>query len=100
MVRQHYGFLVLYKVKSRDLAPLDTRLDQVFLAVMLVVPPFHRFFIHHPEELGVPFSFPRAETGMWVAVGAVCAVYAGRQWVRAARGVPGGLPKFLLLGVR
>ena len=98
VVRQHYGFLVLYKVKSRDLAPEDNRLDQLFLAVMLFVPPFHRFFIHHPEELGVAFSFPRAEVGMWVAVGAVCAVYAGRQWVRWRAGTPGGLPKFLLLG--
>jgi hypothetical protein len=98
VVKQHYGFMVLYKVKSRDLAPVDNRLDQLFLAVMLFVPPFHRFFVHHPEELGVPFSFPRAEVGMWVAVGTVCAVYAARQWVRWRDGSPGGLPKFLLLG--
>ena len=29
---------------------------------MLVFPPFHRFFIHHPEELGLPFSLARFET--------------------------------------
>ncbi len=98
VVKQHYGFMVLYKVKSRDLAPIDNRLDQLFLAVLLVVPPFHRFFIHHPEELRVPFSFPSAETGMWVAVAAVCVVYAARQWVRWRAGSPGSLPKFLLLG--
>ena len=60
VIRQHYGFMVLYKVKSRDLRPVDNLLDRVFLGVMLVFPPFHRFFIHHPEELGLPFRFARA----------------------------------------
>ena len=31
VIRQHYGFLVLYKVKNRDLLPLDNRLDRLFL---------------------------------------------------------------------
>ena len=56
VIRQHYGFMVLYKVKNRDLRPLDNLLDRVFLGVMLVFPPFHRFFIHHPEELGIAHS--------------------------------------------
>src|SRR5512133_3749730 len=42
VVRQHYGFLVLYKVKNRDLAPRDNLLDRLFLGVMLIAPPFHR----------------------------------------------------------
>ena len=58
VIRQHYGFMVLYKVKNRDLRPIDNTLDRVFLGVTTILPPFHRFFIHHPEELGVPFSFP------------------------------------------
>ncbi|HTS27876.1 MAG TPA: hypothetical protein VMH81_18505 [Bryobacteraceae bacterium] len=98
VVRQHYGFMVLYKVKSRDFAKVDNWLDQIFLGVMLTVPPFHRFFVHHPEELGVPFSFPRVETGIWVLVAAVCVVYAARQWVRWRAGSPGAIPKYLLLG--
>src|ERR1041385_5290957 len=61
VVRQHYGFLVMYRVKNHDTAPADQTLDRVFLGVMLLFPPFHRFFIHHPEELGVPFSFARWE---------------------------------------
>ena len=28
VIRQHYGFLVLYKVKNRDLLPLDNKLDR------------------------------------------------------------------------
>ena len=31
VIRQHYGFLVLYKVKNRDLLPLDNTLDRLFL---------------------------------------------------------------------
>ena len=50
---------MLYKVKNRDLLPLDNRLDRLFLFVMLIFPPFHRFFIHHPEEIGIKLSFAR-----------------------------------------
>ena len=94
VIRQHYGFLVLYKVKNHDLAPLDNTLDRVFLGVTMVLPPFHRFFIHHPEELGIPFSFPRAEVPMWILLGVTVAVYLGRQVWRGG----GDLPKYLLLG--
>ncbi len=31
VVKQHYGFMVLYKVKNRDLARLDNNLDRLFL---------------------------------------------------------------------
>ena len=75
----------------------DNRLDQLFLGIMLFVPPFHRFFIHHPEELGIPFSFPRAETGIWILTGAVCVLYLARQWTRFRTGVPANWPKYLLL---
>lgn len=97
VVRQHYGFMVLYKVKGRDVAAIDNRLDRLFLAVMLFAPPFHRFFIHHPEELGVPFSFPRAEMGLWAIVGSVAVVYGVRQWMRWRIGTLGALGKYLLL---
>jgi len=98
VVRQHYGFMVLYKVKNRDLAPADNLLDRVFLGVMTVLPPFHRFFIHHPDELGIPFSFPRLETPLWALLAATVVVYGGRQWQRWRRGDRVDAPKFLLLG--
>src|SRR5436305_8505842 len=98
VLRQHYGFMVLYKVKNRDLGRVDNLLDRGFLAIMLVLPPFHRFFIHHPEELGLHFSFPRLETPMWILLGVTCAVYAGRQWQRWRAGDRVDLPKMLLLG--
>jgi hypothetical protein len=96
VIRQHYGFMVLYKVKNRDLARVDNFLDRWFLGVMTVFPPFHRFFIHHPEELRSPISFPRLEPFLWALVAATVVVYAGRQVVRVRRGDPVNLPKFLL----
>jgi hypothetical protein len=97
VIRQHYGFLVLYKVKNRDLHSLDNLLDRAFLGLMLVFPPFHRFFIHHPEELGLPFSLARFETAAWVIVGLTAAVYVVRQIARIASREPLNRPKYLLL---
>lgn len=96
VVRQHYGFMVLYKVKNRDLAKLDNFLDRWFLGVMTVFPPFHRFFIHHPEELRSPISFPWLEPYLWALVAVTVVVYVGRQAVRLRAGDPVNLPKFLL----
>ncbi len=93
VVRQHYGFMVLYKVKNGDLEPRDNALDRAFLGVMLIAPPFHRFFIHHPEELGLKFSLAAAEPLMWVVVAVTGALWLARQ----ARG-PRNVPKLLLLG--
>jgi hypothetical protein len=98
VIRQHYGFMVLYKVKNRDLRPLDNALDRIFLGVTTILPPFHRFFIHHPEELGVPFSFPWLETPMWVLLAATCAAWVVRQAQRWRAGDPVNAPKYLLLG--
>lgn len=96
VIRQHYGFMVLYKVKNHDLQPLDNTLDRLFLGVMTVLPPFHRFFIHHPEELGLPFSFPRLDGPVWAVVALSAAAYAARQWRRYRAGHSVNLPKFLL----
>jgi hypothetical protein len=98
VIRQHYGFMVLYKLKARDLGLFDNTLDRVFLGVMTVFPPLHRFFVHHPEELGVHFSLARFETPLWGIVVATCAVYAGRQWMRWRGGNPPPMTKMLLLG--
>ena len=98
VVRQHYGFMVLYKVKNRDLKPWDNRLDRLFLGVMMIAPPFYRFLIRHPRELGLPGGLPFLEVPLWAAVGAMAAVYAIRQGLRWRAGDPFNLPKFLLLG--
>jgi len=96
VMRQHYGFLVLYKVKNHDLRPIDNHLDRMFLGVMLIFPPFLRFFIRHPKELGLPFSLARYETAAWVAVGVTVGIYLARQIVRMANREPWNGPKYLL----
>jgi hypothetical protein len=96
VIRQHYGFLVLYKVKNRDLLPLDNTLDRLFLFVMMIFPPFHRFFIHHPEELGVKLAFPQLEPFFWIVVAATAAAWLARQATRLAGRFPIDLPKCLL----
>ena len=96
VVRQHYGFMMLYKVKGRDLRPLDNRLDQLFLSVMLVFPPLDRFFIRHPEELGLHLSLQRWEPLLWGMVAATVAVYLARQWMRWRSGDAANVPKHLL----
>jgi len=98
VIRQHYGFMVLYKVKNRDLGRFDSVLDRVFLGVMMVYPPFHRFFIHHPDELGMHFSFPWLEVPLEVVVAATMIVYLLRQFVRRRAGERADVPKYLLLG--
>ncbi|HUA63617.1 MAG TPA: hypothetical protein VML19_32980 [Verrucomicrobiae bacterium] len=103
VIRQHYGFMVLYKVKNRDLQPGDNRLDRLFLGVALVFPPFHRFLIHHPAEIGVPSRMaldraaPVVEPMLWVLVGAVAVMWIARQVIRQRRGDAVDLPKLLLL---
>ncbi len=96
VIRQHYGFMVLYKVKNRDLRPLDNTLDRLFLGVMLVFPPFQRFFIRHPRELGLPFSLAGWEPVAWTVVAVTVSLYLARQIVRARAGDPIDTPKYLL----
>jgi hypothetical protein len=99
VIKQHYGFMVLYKVKNGDLARLDNRLDKLFLAVMTIFPPFRRFFLESPRELGLPFAPLRAwALPSWSIVVAVAAVYFARQFIRWRVGDRPDLPKLLLLG--
>jgi hypothetical protein len=98
VIRQHYGFMVLYKVKNRDLARADNFCDRLLLGVTTVLPVFHRFFVHHPEELGLPFSFPRLDPALWTLLALTLALWAGRQAQRWRAGDRIDVPKFLLLG--
>ena len=104
VIRQHYGFMVLYKVKNRDLSRTDNFLDRLFLGVALIFPPFHRFFIHHPDELGAPRAIaldrvaPVVEPVLWGVVIVTAAIWIARQVARYRAGEPANLPKLLLLG--
>ena len=55
---------------------------------MMVFPPFHRFFLHHPEELGLHVSLARWEAPLWVLIAATAGVYlagSGCACVRVSR---------------
>jgi hypothetical protein len=104
VARQHYGFAMLYKVKNRDLDPADNRLDKLFLAAMLGAPPFLRFFVYHPEELGLPSgaALSRLIPGSELVVAGLAVAVAGcfvqRQVMRWRLGLPLNVPKLLLMG--
>src|ERR687890_2790014 len=50
LVKQHYGFMVLYKKKNADLATVDNALDRAFLLAAFTY-PFVRFVAEDPEAM-------------------------------------------------
>ena len=50
LVKQHYGFMVLYKKKNNDLAPVDNALDRVFLMFAFNY-PFVQFIASDPSAM-------------------------------------------------
>jgi hypothetical protein len=102
VARQHYGFLMLYRIKHRE-DPRTQALDHRFLMAMLIAPPLHRFFIHHPEELGLPKRLalasiaPWAEAVLWLVLAWLAVRYAVQLHTQAAAGHALNRPKLLLL---
>src|ERR1051325_10695195 len=101
LVKQHYGFMVLYKKKNNDLAPLDNALDRVFLLLAFTY-PFVAFVAGDPEAMArVPAPL---HTGIGTLAGALLAAtlilalaWIGRQVQRALRAEPLNVPKYLPL---
>jgi hypothetical protein len=50
LVKQHYGFMVLYKKKNGDLAPVDNALDRLLLLFAFNY-PFVAFIAQDPEAM-------------------------------------------------
>src|SRR6185436_11212300 len=50
LVKQHYGFMVLYKKKNADLAPIDNALDRLLL-IFAFNYPFVAFIAQDPEAM-------------------------------------------------
>src|SRR5229473_3864611 len=50
LVKQHYGFMVLYKKKNNDLAPVDNALDRLLLLFAFNY-PFVAFIAQDPEAI-------------------------------------------------
>lgn len=101
LVKQHYGFMVLYKKKNADLAPLDNALDRLLLLFALTY-PFVAFVAHDPQALArVPASVAGGlvylETVLLAATVCVALLWTLRQAQRVLQRQPLDVPKYLLL---
>jgi len=101
LVKQHYGFMVLYKKKNADLAPVDNALDRLFILLALTY-PFVAFVARDAEAMArVPAQLAGGisylETVLLAATVCVALVWAARQVQRAVGRQPLDVPKYLLL---
>lgn len=101
LVKQHYGFMVLYKKKNGDLAPVDNALDRLFLLFAFNY-PFVAFIAQDPEAMArVPPGLQSRVNGLvtFLLAGTIIlgVVWVGRQVQRAIVGLPLNVPKYLLL---
>jgi hypothetical protein len=102
LVKQHYGFMVLYKKKNHDLAPLDNALDRVLLLLAFTA-PFVAFVASDAEAMERVPAQLRAGFGalsnvLLIATIVVAVLWVARQIQRALSGLALDVPKYLLLG--
>jgi hypothetical protein len=101
LVKQHYGFMVLYKKKNGDLARVDNVLDRLLLLFAFNY-PFFEFIARDPEAMArVPALLRGGANGFakLLLAGTILTfvVWIGRQVQRALTGEPLNVPKYLLL---
>jgi len=101
LVKQHYGFMVLYKKKNGDLAPIDNALDRLLLLFAFNY-PFVAFIARDPEAISrVPAAVRPGVNGLasllLAATIILATVWVGRQAQRAIVGEALNVPKYLLL---
>jgi hypothetical protein len=102
LVKQHYGFMVLYKKKNDDLAPIDNALDRLLLLFAFNY-PFVAFIANDPEAMKrVPAVLHSGVNGLakilLIATIVLAVAWLGRQIQRVIAGEPLNVPKYLLLG--
>jgi hypothetical protein len=101
LVKQHYGFMVLYKKKNNDLAPVDNALDRLLLLFAFNY-PFVAFIAQDAEAMKrVPAMLQSGVSGLatilLAGTIALALAWLGRQIQRLIIGQPLDLPKYLLL---
>jgi len=101
LVKQHYGFMVLYKKKNGDLARADNVLDR-FLLLFAFNYPFVEFIARDPEAMSrVPALLRGGVNGFSTLLLAgtilLLVVWVGRQVQRGLSGESLNVPKYLLL---
>jgi len=101
LVKQHYGFMVLYKKKNGDLAKIDNALDRLLLLFAFNY-PFVEFIARDPEAMSrVPEVLRGGVNGLsrilLVATIALAILWLARQIQRAINAESLNVPKYLLL---
>ena len=101
LVKQHYGFMVLYKKKNNDLAPVDNALDRLLLLFAFNY-PFVAFIARDPEAMArVPATLQSGVNGLatilLAGTGLLAIVWLARQLQRMIANEPLDVPKYLLL---
>jgi len=101
LVKQHYGFMVLYKKKNGDLDRIDNILDRGLLLFAFNY-PFVEFIARDPDAMvRVPALLRGGVNGFakLLLAGTILffVVWLGRQVQRAFSGEPLNVPKYLLL---
>ena len=101
LVKQHYGFMVLYKKKNGDLARIDNLLDRMLLLFAFNY-PFVEFIARDPQAMErVPAILHGGVSGFakLLLAGTILSfvLWLGRQIQRAIAGEPLDVPKYLLL---
>src|SRR3954463_15814409 len=87
LVKQHYGFMILYKKKNGDLDAADNRLDRAFLLAAFTY-PFVYFVARDPEALRRVPALMHAwlgalESALLAVTALAAAAWVGRQIQRA-----------------
>ncbi|HWO01718.1 MAG TPA: hypothetical protein VNS63_20845 [Blastocatellia bacterium] len=105
LVKQHYGFMILYKKKNNDLAELDNLIDRAFLLLGMTY-PFVRFLTHsyaareRIEGMGLQAEGGSVwwfETLLFSAFVVSMILFVARQCQRLYLRQPVNVPKLLLL---
>jgi hypothetical protein len=101
LVKQHYGFMVLYKKKNKDLAPVDNALDRLLLMFAFNY-PFVAFIAGDPNAMArvPPFLRSGVNSVAMLLLGGTIVVggfWLIRQVQRLWLHQPLNVPKYLLL---
>src|ERR1044071_4248311 len=101
LVKQHYGFMVLYKKKNNDLAPIDNTLDRLLLMFAFNY-PFVAFIAGDPAAMARVPSILRSGVNTVAMLLLIGTIVLGIGWLvrqiqKVASREPLNVPKYLLL---
>ncbi len=101
LVKQHYGFMVLYTKKNNDLLKVDNALDRLLLLFAFNY-PFVEFIARDPEAMSrVPAVLRGGVSGfstlLLIGTIVLALVWFARQVQRVMNSEPLNVPKYLLL---